>query len=41
MVPFYLEQIFLAYFPYFEKMKVGLCDLYAVGVAVNPPPPNF
>jgi hypothetical protein len=28
---------FLAYFPYFEKMKVGLCDLHAVGVSVNPP----
>jgi hypothetical protein len=32
---------FLVYFPYFEKMKVGLCDLNAVCVSVNPPPINF
>jgi hypothetical protein len=31
--------IILAYFPYLEKMKVGLCDRYAVCVSVNPPPP--
>jgi hypothetical protein len=29
--------IFLAYVPYFEKMKVGLCDLNAVSVSVNLP----
>jgi hypothetical protein len=26
----------LAYFPYFEKMKVGLCDLHAVCVSPSP-----
>jgi hypothetical protein len=28
---------FLAYFPYFEKVKVGLCDHHALCV---PPPPQ-
>jgi hypothetical protein len=28
---------FLAYFPYFEKIKVGLCDHHAVYVSVYPP----
>jgi hypothetical protein len=32
-------QYFLAYFPYFEEIKVGLCDLHAVCVSVNPPAP--
>jgi hypothetical protein len=27
----------LAYFPSFEKIKVGLCDIHAVCVSVNPP----
>jgi hypothetical protein len=27
----------LAYFPYFEEMKVGLCCLHAVYMFVNPP----
>jgi hypothetical protein len=27
---------FSAYFPYFEKIKVGLCDLCAVCVSVYP-----
>jgi hypothetical protein len=31
----------LAHFPYFDKIKVGLCDLHAVCVSVNPPPINF
>jgi hypothetical protein len=26
----------LAYFPYFEKMEVGMCDLHAVCVRVSP-----
>jgi hypothetical protein len=30
--------IYLAYFPYFKKMKVGLCDLHALCVSVHPPP---
>jgi hypothetical protein len=29
--------ILLSYFPYFEKEEVGLCDLDAVYVSVNPP----
>jgi hypothetical protein len=29
---------FFAYFPYFEKMKVGLCNHHAVCVSVYPPP---
>jgi hypothetical protein len=28
--------ILLAYFPYLEKIKVGLCDLHAVYVSVYP-----
>jgi hypothetical protein len=34
---------FLAYIPYFEKIKLGLCYLYAVCVSVKscPPPINF
>jgi hypothetical protein len=28
---------FLAYFPYFEKKKVGLCDLHAVSLSVIHP----
>jgi hypothetical protein len=33
----------LAYFLYFEKMKLGLrvCDLHVVGVSVNSSPINF
>jgi hypothetical protein len=27
---------FLAYFPYFEKVEVGLCDHHAVCVSVYP-----
>jgi hypothetical protein len=32
-------RVFLAYFPYLKKIKVGLCDLHAVyaSVSVNPP----
>jgi hypothetical protein len=34
--------IFLADFPYFEKIKVGLWDHHAICVSVYPPPPiNF
>jgi hypothetical protein len=29
-----LEQ-FLAYFPYFEKLKVDLCDLHPVSVSAR------
>jgi hypothetical protein len=29
--------VFLAYFPYFEKIKLGLCDHHAVCVSVYPP----
>jgi hypothetical protein len=29
--------VLLVYFPYFEKMKVGLCDHHAVCVSVHPP----
>jgi hypothetical protein len=29
--------LFLAYFPYFEKTKLGLRDHHAVCVSVNPP----
>jgi hypothetical protein len=32
---------FLAYFTYFEKIKVGLWDHLAVCVFVNPPTINF
>jgi hypothetical protein len=32
--------LFVAYFPYFEKIKVGLCDHLAVCVSMNPPPPQ-
>jgi hypothetical protein len=31
-----LFESFLAFFPYFEKMKAGLCKLYAVHVSVYP-----
>jgi hypothetical protein len=27
----------MAYFPYFEKIKVSLCDFQAVSVSVTPP----
>jgi hypothetical protein len=38
----YFPRSFLAYFPYFGKMKFGVYDLHAVCVSVNPPPPiNF
>jgi hypothetical protein len=30
---------FFAKFPYFEKIKVGLCHLHAVCESVKPPPP--
>jgi hypothetical protein len=33
--------LILTFFPYFEKMKVGLCDLHAVCVSVNPASVNF
>jgi hypothetical protein len=33
------HRLFLACFPYFEKMKVGICDLHAV--YVSPPPIHF
>jgi hypothetical protein len=29
--------LFSANFPYFEKIKVGLCDLHAVCVSMYPP----
>jgi hypothetical protein len=38
----YLEELLVTctlYFPYFEKIKVGLCDLHAV--CVSPLPINF
>jgi hypothetical protein len=31
--------LFLAYFPYFKKMKIRLCDLHAVCLWIHPPPP--
>jgi hypothetical protein len=31
--------LLLARFPYFEKMKAGLCDLHVVCVSVNSPTP--
>jgi hypothetical protein len=31
----------LAYFPYFEKIKVGLCDHHAACVSVYPHPLTF
>jgi hypothetical protein len=35
---FFLKiMLFLAYFPYFEKIKVGLWDHHAICVSVNPP----
>jgi hypothetical protein len=34
-----VEYTLLTYFPYFQKMKVGLCDFLAVCVYVNSPPP--
>jgi hypothetical protein len=33
-------EVFLAYYPYFEKIKVGLCDHHAVCVSVLSPPPH-
>jgi hypothetical protein len=33
--------VILAYFPYFEKIKVGLCDLHPVCVSVYPPVSTF
>jgi hypothetical protein len=33
----FLKHALLAYFPYFEKQKVGLCDLHALCVSLCPP----
>jgi hypothetical protein len=29
--------VFLAYFPYFEKLEIGLCDLHSVCLWIPPP----
>jgi hypothetical protein len=41
LLPWFRTLIFLAYFPYFEKQKAGLCDHHAVCVSVYQPLTTF